>query len=163
MTLHRSEGGAPAGTDYVIPACVRVCGGRGGKGGPGGSRALHSSTERWTPSEPSIAGWSGGDDTLLDRPQRPSVVNGTTDLTVDGYAINYGNSTILAVDFADGAPRARGILTYSQSQDEDSPHFADQTQLHATQTLREVRFTEEEIAANVIESVHLSHPGPASE
>jgi len=36
-------------------------------------------------------------------------------------------------------------MTYSQSEDPDSPHFADQSRLYAQATLRSVRFTEEEI------------------
>jgi acyl-homoserine-lactone acylase len=39
-------------------------------------------------------------------------------------------------------------MTYSQSQDPDSPHFSDQSALYGEQHLRDVLFTEEEIAAD---------------
>ena len=47
-------------------------------------------------------------------PERASLVNSTTDLTEDGYLVNYGNSWVMVVDFVDGAPNARAVMTYSQ-------------------------------------------------
>jgi acyl-homoserine-lactone acylase len=91
----------------------------------------------------------GGDDTLLPREPRGEVVNATTDLTVDGYQVNRGNSWILVVQFVDGAPQARAVMTYSQSQDEDRGSFDDQSaQVYAEGRLRDVLFTEEQIAAD---------------
>ena len=92
---------------------------------------------------------SGGDDTLLPRETRGEVLNSTTDLTVEGYQVNRGNSFILAVQFIDGAPQARAVMTYSQSQDEDRDSFVDQTsQVYNQGQLRRVLFTEAEIAAD---------------
>jgi len=92
---------------------------------------------------------TGGDDTLLPRPPRGDVINATTDLTVDGYQINRGNSYILAVQFVDGAPQARSVMTYSQSQDEGSASYDDQSaDVYANGTLRDVAFTDEQIAAD---------------
>ena len=92
---------------------------------------------------------TGGDDTLLPREPRGEVLNAATDLTVDGYQVNRGNSFILAVQFVDGAPQARAVMTYSQSQDEDRASFDDQTsQVYNEGRLRDVLFTEAQIAAD---------------
>ncbi|MCO4768626.1 MAG: penicillin acylase family protein [Deltaproteobacteria bacterium] len=90
---------------------------------------------------------SGGP--ALPRMPQPEVVNATTDLTVDGYAINRGNSFILVTQFVDGAPQSRAVMTYSQSQDADRDSFADQSaEVYGLGTMRDVAFTEEEIAAD---------------
>ena len=106
-----------------------------------------------------ISDWSGPDDSVLPVPQRPTVVNGPTELTVDGYAINRGNSWIMAVQFGDDGPDARAVMTYSQSADPDRASFDDQSRdLYANGAFRDVLFTEEEIAADpalVVEDLHL--------
>lgn len=48
----------------------------------------------------------------------------------------------------DGAPDARGILTYSQSPEADSPHYDDQTALYARGEWLQLPFTEEQILAD---------------
>ena len=97
-----------------------------------------------------IATYSGGvSATLLERPGRGSVVNGTTDLTEDGYIVNYGNSWVMAVDMGGDSPSARAIMTYSQAEYPSSPHYADQTALYGSeQRLRDVRFDEADILAD---------------
>jgi len=104
-----------------------------------------------------ISDFAFGNETLLPPVQRPEVVNGTTELTVDGYQINRGNSYILTVQFVDGAPQARSVMTYSQSEDRDSPHWDDQSAgPYAEGSLRDVAFTEEQIASDpnlVIEEI----------
>jgi acyl-homoserine-lactone acylase len=64
-----------------------------------------------------VASWSGGNDTLIDGPARPAVVNAGSDLTEGGYPMNYGNSWVMVMEFAADGPRARAITTYSQSAD----------------------------------------------
>ncbi len=85
---------------------------------------------------------------LPNRLVRGDVVNSDSGLTSDGYLVNYGNSIVMAVEFTPDGPDAFGILTYSQSSDPDSPHFADQTQLYSTDGWRQIAFTEEELAAD---------------
>lgn len=68
--------------------------------------------------------------------------------TVDGYQMNDGNSFVMAVELGPAGPRARAILTYSQSEDPASPHFDDQTRLYGIQALRPVRYTEADILAD---------------
>ncbi len=102
-----------------------------------------------------IASYSGGNGTLLETERRAEVVNSTSDLTTEGYQMNYGNSYMLAVELLPTGPRARAVMTYSQSDDPSSPHFADQTAVYPTEGLREVAFTEAEIAASLEESLDL--------
>ena len=67
-----------------------------------------------------------------------------------GYTpIVHGNSYIQVVTWHDdGTPDARGILTYSQSPEADSPHYADQTELYARGEWLNLPFTDEEILAD---------------
>jgi len=67
-----------------------------------------------------------------------------------GYTpIVHGNSYIQVVTWDDdGTPDARGILTYSQSPESDSPHYYDQTELYARGEWLQLPFTEDEILAD---------------
>ena len=70
-------------------------------------------------------------------------------LTAAGYTpIVSGSSYIQAVTFDANGPVARGILTYSQSTDPTSPHFADQTALYATGRFAPLPFSAAQIAAD---------------
>jgi acyl-homoserine-lactone acylase len=44
--------------------------------------------------------------------------------------VNHGSSFVQAVELTDGCPKARTILTYSQSTNPNSPYYADQTELY---------------------------------
>jgi len=73
------------------------------------------------------------------------------DLTAGkGYTpIIHGNSYIQVVTWhADGTPDARGILTYSQSPEADSPHYFDQTELYSRGEWLRLPFTEDDILAD---------------
>jgi acyl-homoserine-lactone acylase len=60
-----------------------------------------------------------------------------------------GNSWIQVVTWDDdGRLDAHGILTYSQSQEPDSPHYADQTRLYSRGEWINLPFTESEIAVD---------------
>ncbi len=75
----------------------------------------------------------------------------TTQFTKDkGYTpIVHGNSYIQVVGWDEsGDVDARGILTYSQSPEPDSDHYADQTVLYSSGEMIEFPFTEEEILAD---------------
>ena len=58
-------------------------------------------------------------------------------------------SFLLGVEYSAEGPRAKGILTYSQSGDPSSPHFSDQTELFSQKKLRPVLFDEADIASDV--------------
>lgn len=102
-----------------------------------------------------IAEYSSGNATLLDVEPRGSVVNSSTGLTVDGYQVNYGNSFVLAVELDADGPDARAIMTYSQSDHATSPYFDDQTRIYGQGQLRDVQFTSDEIAADLVEELQL--------
>ncbi|MFB9928534.1 penicillin acylase family protein [Amycolatopsis halotolerans] len=61
----------------------------------------------------------------------------------------FGSSFVQEVRFAaDGPPQASSVLTYSQSADPTSPHYADQTKLFSAGQWVPERFTEDQIAAS---------------
>ena len=84
-----------------------------------------------------LSGWLGG----------PRLYDGSQ-LTADGYVNNFGNSWVMAMQFTDDGPVARAVMVYSQSEDPDSPHFADQTLLQETNDLRDVLYTTAAIDAD---------------
>ena len=75
----------------------------------------------------SIAVYSGSKDSKMPREERAEVLNDTTDLTKEGYQVNYGNSWMLTVEFTDDGPQAEAVMTYSQSSNPDSAHYQDQS------------------------------------
>jgi acyl-homoserine-lactone acylase len=76
------------------------------------------------------------------------LVPGSRFLTIDGYPVNRGSSFVMAMAFTDAGPRARAVLTYGQSGDPASPHFADQTALFSRKAWRDILFTEDAIRAD---------------
>jgi acyl-homoserine-lactone acylase len=107
----------------------------------------------------SIATWmeSDGDSSLLDRYEPHPRLHDRTGLTDEGYPINNGNSYVLVVEYDDDGPHAEAVLTYSQSEDPDSPHYSDQNELYGQGLFRAVRFTEDDIAADpTLVTLHLS-------
>jgi len=79
-----------------------------------------------------------------DAPVSP-LVPGSRTLRQNGYPINRGSSFVMAVTFTEAGPRGRAILTYGESGDPASPHFADQTELFSRKGWREILFTDEQI------------------
>jgi acyl-homoserine-lactone acylase len=74
------------------------------------------------------------------RPQRPAGMSAATSIQ--------GSSFIMAVELTPNGPRARTILTYSQSANPDSPHYRDQTLLFSRKQWVTQRFTDAEINAD---------------
>ncbi|NKF50878.1 acylase [Shewanella sp. WXL01] len=106
---------------------------------------------------------TSGDDTLIPQHAYTRVVDpvsGTnlrSGMTEEGYHIRYGSSWMMAVSFTEEGPKARGILTYSQSGNVLSENASDQTQLYSSQKqFHPMLFTEAEIAADVESTVELS-------
>jgi acyl-homoserine-lactone acylase len=58
----------------------------------------------------------------------------------------HGSSFIMAVELTRSGPRARLLLTYSQSSDPTSPYFLDQTKLYSAKQWVDERWTEQQIA-----------------
>lgn len=65
-----------------------------------------------------------------------------------GYVPYHGSSYIQVVGFDDKGPVVDAILTYSQSTDPASPHFADQTRLHAEKRWVRLPFSKAEISSD---------------
>jgi acyl-homoserine-lactone acylase len=60
----------------------------------------------------------------------------------------FGSSFIMAVELTPHGPRARTILTYSQSANPASPHYRDQTHLFSRKQWVSERFTETQISTD---------------
>jgi acyl-homoserine-lactone acylase len=70
-------------------------------------------------------------------------------LDKDGKKIaNFGDTYVLAVEFSD-LPTAFSIMTYSQSSNPQSKHYADQTALFGQARMKPVWFGEKDIQANL--------------
>jgi acyl-homoserine-lactone acylase len=86
--------------------------------------------------------------TSLEPPMPAGTPIPNSDLTSEGYLVNFGTSFFMTAEFTEQGPVARALLTYSQSADPDSPHFADQTRRFTRKALRDCLFTEHAIGAD---------------
>ncbi len=102
-----------------------------------------------------IADFGSIPDIRLDYDVPPDAINPASDLRDGGYRLNNGNSFVMALEFTDDGPRARGILTYSQSASENSPHAYDQLEVYARGEMRDIRFTDAEIEEGLIDTLTL--------
>ena len=68
-------------------------------------------------------------------------------LSTRGYEVSYGNSYIHTVTWGDEGVRAEGFVSYSQSTDPASPHFADFTREYGAKRWHRFPFTPAEIEA----------------
>ncbi len=63
-----------------------------------------------------------------------------------GYPnVPHGSSFVMATRFTDNCPKSRSILTYSQSTNPNSPHFADQTEMYSDKRWVDMLFCRKEI------------------
>jgi acyl-homoserine-lactone acylase len=88
------------------------------------------------------------DSTLADGVPRADPITPRSGLTPDGYVVNAGNSWVAGIAFTDNGPVCQALMTTGQSEDPDSPYFADQAELFTTQSWRPCLYTEEDIAAD---------------
>jgi acyl-homoserine-lactone acylase len=101
-----------------------------------------------------IIGYSSNSGTLLPGLRRgpvlttPEGTNDPTGLTAEGYLVNVGSSFMMVMEFTEKGPVAEAVLSYSQSTDPASPHYADQTRLFSEAKYRKVLFTEADILAD---------------
>ncbi len=94
-----------------------------------------------------IVGFGSGDTTLLPGTERGPTLS-RTGLTADGYPVNNGSSFMMVAELTPDGPRARAVLSYSQSPTPGSEHFNDQTLLFSEERRRPCLFTEGEIRAD---------------
>ena len=73
------------------------------------------------------------------------------------------SSWILAVEFGEDGPSARGILTYSLSANPESPHYTDQTQMYSRKEWLELPFEEADVAAAALRDYSVVAPRAGSE
>ena len=71
-------------------------------------------------------------------------------LSRSGYNVVHGSSFIMTLAFTEQGPRAEAILSYSQSGDPESPHFADQTALYRDKAWRKILFSSAEIGEEAL-------------
>ncbi len=87
--------------------------------------------------------------TYLEAPMsRGEVINELTGLTTEGYVVNYGTSFIMTLQYTDDGPNATAFLTYSQSSNPESTHYADQTAEFSGKRWRPILWTDEDIRAD---------------
>jgi acyl-homoserine-lactone acylase len=68
----------------------------------------------------------------------------------------------MTVEFTSHGPVSQGLLTYSESANPNSPHYADQTHLYSAKSWDDLRFTEAAVAAGTPSSAReLSEPSRA--
>ncbi|WP_218107071.1 penicillin acylase family protein [Micromonospora haikouensis] len=78
-----------------------------------------------------------------------NVVQPVWDATRGNVEVSSGSSFVQVVEFRAGSgPRVRTVLTYSQSADPTSPHYADQTLLYSASQWVTGRFTAQEIRSS---------------
>lgn len=86
-----------------------------------------------------------------------NIINAPFNASAGGYPnVTGGGSWIQATQFTKQGPVSRGILTYSQSPNPDSPHFADMTQLYSQKEWVELPFHEKDVARAATETVRLA-------
>jgi acyl-homoserine-lactone acylase len=79
----------------------------------------------------------------------------------DSPDVAAGASWVMTVEFTDSGVRSEGVLTYSQSTNPTSPHFADQTKLYSEYGWDDLRFTESAVRRGLVETVSLrATPAP---
>jgi acyl-homoserine-lactone acylase len=77
-------------------------------------------------------------------------------LSQSGLNINFGSSWMMVVEFTEAGPKARGLLSYSQSANSQASHFADQSQYYSkTGQLLDLPYTEAALAAQTVSEQHL--------
>ena len=76
--------------------------------------------------------------------------------------IRTGDSYIHAVSLLPTGPKGRFIVTYSQSTNSASPHFADMTEVYSRQSLLDIPFSEGEVAAAQIGPTEYFHAGQST-
>lgn len=97
------------------------------------------------------------DGTLLPRHLYPTLSGSQLSAEGQGYHITSGSSWMFVMAFTEDGPQARGLLTYSQSSDVQSPHFIDQTLFYSQEPrLRPILFTNDDINDAMIDSITIS-------
>lgn len=98
------------------------------------------------------------DNSLLPRTRYTPVPDSQISADGGGYSVDYGSSWMMLVEFTRKGPKARGLMTYSQSINPESVHHLDQTRVYSAQPqLFPIPFTEQDIAARTRSELRLRH------
>jgi acyl-homoserine-lactone acylase len=112
-----------------------------------------------------VYGSSKSNDTMYKLHQYTPVIDTETgkelssNLTTEGYHLNYGSSWMFVVNFTDDGPVGNGLLTSSQSADssDSSVHFDDQNRYYSENTaLRPILFNEPDISNDIKAEMNIS-------
>ena len=95
-----------------------------------------------------VVSWASLNNSTEPKPSRAARLVGGSQLTPDGYPINYGTSFIMVVDFSSGSPVAWSLLTYGETGDRASELFEVQTVQFSEKDWKPVLFTDSDIAAD---------------
>ncbi|GAB3671787.1 acylase [Salinisphaera aquimarina] len=66
----------------------------------------------------------------------------------EGWLIGYGTSWHFGLNFTDAGPQGYGLVSYSQSDDPSSDHFADQDQRYSAKNYRKFLYSDADINAD---------------
>jgi acyl-homoserine-lactone acylase len=95
-----------------------------------------------------------------------NVITAGWNAAAGGYPeVTHGASFVMTVELTPDGPVSEALLTYSQSTDPTSPHFADQVPLYSEKRWVPMRFREEEILADpalTVTQLPIRPPGPPS-
>ncbi len=97
-----------------------------------------------------IVGFSPGSHATEPTIPKGEVLEGSFELSADGYPLNYGTSFLFIVAFRADGPEGRAVLTYGQSGDPTDEHSRDQMELFSSKTWRETWFRAADVAANAV-------------
>jgi acyl-homoserine-lactone acylase len=138
---------------------------------PGGTPVLQGASFPWHGGDGTVDGTfnavrfvdsSVQEDTRIPR-INATTIGSTAGLSTkagEGWNIAYGTSWHFGLDFTDAGPRAYGLLSYSQSSNAASPYYNDQQRRFADKDPRQLLFTEQEIAANLLPNGTTTITGP---
>ena len=74
-----------------------------------------------------------------------------------GYSnVTTGSSWVQVTEFTKAGPKARGVLTYSQSTNPASPHYSDMTQAYSEKRWIELPFKQADVAAAAVSTLQLT-------
>ena len=95
-----------------------------------------------------VVSWASLNNSTEEQPTRAARLVDGSQLTGDGYPINYGTSFIMVVDFSSGSPVAWSLLTYGETGDRSSELFEVQTVRFSEKDWKPVLFADSDIAAD---------------
>jgi acyl-homoserine-lactone acylase len=149
VQYYQASGGVPpGGTPVIQGAMFPWHGGDGGLDGTFNAIGVVDSAVQ--------------EDTRIPR-LNPAVIPSTAGLSAkagEGWNMARGTSWHFGLEFSDAGPRAYGLLSYSQSSNAASPYFNDQQRRYAEKDPRQLLFTEQEIAANLLPNGTVTITGP---